>query len=658
MQCLKRAVPWGLQYDSIIRRLQSSDATSKIRIPERIERGPTDILVALESTLQKQTTVPHYKFIDDPYLLPITKSHYRSYPMAREAGKKAAMWVYQNHSDLFEKNRADPSIPIFEPYKTYTDASQVSEETLKSLIKDGKLNSAIEVYNLLERKVSDETKQSLLEIICFLNGQEEPSEKLYEEQWIIKDNARAISNTWNDIPIAREIFHELIKKGPELQSAAYSAYISGMAKYFNISKAWELFKTCEEEQIPLSLNAYNYLLPTIPIHTKVDALRRTNIIYIFKLMSQRGVRPDVNTLNGALSATIKMLSPECQRFALLLFTEFKRIGIQPCLTSYYLALLIFGKHDKSLIPLLNNILDNLEESDIEIKNVNDTLFFAAAMNIAAEEYNTDTVNKVHALYLRKDNYKFINKSYQESLYYRYYMLAQLNLVDLTQFFKLYQEIVPNVYIPETDVMEQILQTIEMCSVDLLQEYLTVLWPDIIKFHFVERSHLLLKVLQMTEKVMNYLDSSQRTEFASHALAAWKQLMEMNAKQFERLVISVKIVGTVAVIFAKAELLEESWNIVTFLVKNMNVLVDTTPTEQINELYDFYISKEFSQGAMLLIQYLMNMECSEALEKAKLLNQQLTLSKSQKEQLFDMFGSEMFEDLEELQSCETSRDARL
>lgn len=52
----------------------------------RINRGPTDILRALESTIKSDPTAAHYKYHDDPYLLPLNNLAKRSYAMAQEAG--------------------------------------------------------------------------------------------------------------------------------------------------------------------------------------------------------------------------------------------------------------------------------------------------------------------------------------------------------------------------------------------------------------------------------------------------------------------------------------------------------------------------------------------------------------------------------------------
>lgn len=74
----------------------------KIIIPKRIHRGPTDILNALSSTVGQDSTAPHYKFHDDPFLIPMSNLGKRTFAMAQESGRKAAKWIRQENSKLFQ----------------------------------------------------------------------------------------------------------------------------------------------------------------------------------------------------------------------------------------------------------------------------------------------------------------------------------------------------------------------------------------------------------------------------------------------------------------------------------------------------------------------------------------------------------------------------
>lgn len=85
--------------------LRSVAAEEKIEIPKKINRGPTDILHALSATVGTDTTAAHYKYHDDPYLIPMSNISKRTFAMAQEAGRKAAKWIRQEHNELFQVRR-------------------------------------------------------------------------------------------------------------------------------------------------------------------------------------------------------------------------------------------------------------------------------------------------------------------------------------------------------------------------------------------------------------------------------------------------------------------------------------------------------------------------------------------------------------------------
>lgn len=80
----------------------ASSGNEEIVIPNRIKRSPTDILKALSQTVGFDPTAPHYKYHDDPYLIPMSNISKRTYAMAQESGRKSAKWIRQEHSELFQ----------------------------------------------------------------------------------------------------------------------------------------------------------------------------------------------------------------------------------------------------------------------------------------------------------------------------------------------------------------------------------------------------------------------------------------------------------------------------------------------------------------------------------------------------------------------------
>lgn len=80
----------------------TTSAEEKIVIPKRIPRSSTDILKALSATVGRDPTAPHYKYHDDPFLIPPSNVAKRTFAMSQEAGRKAAKWIKEEHRTLFQ----------------------------------------------------------------------------------------------------------------------------------------------------------------------------------------------------------------------------------------------------------------------------------------------------------------------------------------------------------------------------------------------------------------------------------------------------------------------------------------------------------------------------------------------------------------------------
>lgn len=79
----------------------SSASTKKFVIPKRVDRTPICLLRALSQTVKPDPTLPHYKFIDDPFLLPESVGQRLMYALSQESGRKTAKWIVKEHADCF-----------------------------------------------------------------------------------------------------------------------------------------------------------------------------------------------------------------------------------------------------------------------------------------------------------------------------------------------------------------------------------------------------------------------------------------------------------------------------------------------------------------------------------------------------------------------------
>lgn len=67
---------------------------------------------AISSTIQRDPTAAHYKYHDDPYLIPVSNFQKRAYALSQESGRKAAHWILNQHPELFNHKVAFPPIEV------------------------------------------------------------------------------------------------------------------------------------------------------------------------------------------------------------------------------------------------------------------------------------------------------------------------------------------------------------------------------------------------------------------------------------------------------------------------------------------------------------------------------------------------------------------
>lgn len=59
-----------------------------------------------------------------------------------------------------------------------------------SVIKQGQVEDASRIYELLDGKISNDAKQALLELLCYSNSMEMENAFLIEEKWLANPNDR------------------------------------------------------------------------------------------------------------------------------------------------------------------------------------------------------------------------------------------------------------------------------------------------------------------------------------------------------------------------------------------------------------------------------------------------------------------------------------
>lgn len=485
---------------------QTSKSSDGISPPPRIPRGPTDILQALAATVGNDPTAAHYKYHDDPYLIPLSNFRKRAYALSAEAGRKAAAWIRDEHAELFTTRvwdpptkiktpyfNADPKIEAFAPKPIYNDESKVTEDDLKYTIQNALIEDSMTVFKLLGgvSSVNEELKLQFLQLLCFYNEKEPDSMEWLEERWFSANMRERQAATWRLGGLADQIFESMDPKTPE----AYCAMIQGMAKYYQAERAHNMAQEAISKGISLSTSVYNALISCIGFLKEGTALRIEGLKTILGQMNAQGISPNDETL----SACLRSLSAwgggrALQQMALQTVAEFKQIGIQPGLAAYYYLLCVFCKERGPRFDILSTIIKELEKQDsLDAKEPADTNFFITAMGVCSDHLqDINMAERLHALLMKGDNYKLVGDAYKESIYYRHYVTVTCRHAPFEKTLELLDTLIPNVYVPEPSVMEEIIKTLEVGGAG---DRLAQTWSQLVVFGHGKRVKLVERLLE-------------------------------------------------------------------------------------------------------------------------------------------------------------------
>ncbi|XP_076678408.1 small ribosomal subunit protein mS39 isoform X2 [Andrena cerasifolii] len=623
-----------------LKRSQSSAApSSKIQIPPRIERGPTDILHALDCTVPRDPLRTKYKYHDDPFLMPLRKTECRLYALSYESGKKTAMWVHKEHKDLFPKDLSDPKIREFQPLIDYTDKSQVSEELLWSAIQRCNTSEAIEIYKLIEDDVSNETKQALLELLCFHNGEPNLSKQFPHEQWFCrhKDKKMWLHNSEID-----KLYKSLMNQGSAAVAGAHNAMICAYAKWLKPEEAWILYEQCKKENIPLNVTTYNYVIGLIPDHYEENNLKRKDILYsILVSMDKEGIRPNVRTLNAALKVAASISSRnDAENLVKHLFVEFKRLNIKFSLASYYHAIRVFSRRGESSYNSFMDILDAAAKESFTMQDPMDGKFFIAAMDAASKCYSDLAAgHKINDILLSGDHYQFITKVAMENGYYYSYTMLVLTNSTIQDFFEFYRKVTPSIYIPELNLMKEIVLILKSYPPEVVVDYLPRFWSDLVNFGFMNSS-LSFDVLDMMRKIVLPPESPLITLFADAAASIWDFIKKAREKECSPFHSSTT--GVIALLLLRSDRVEEAREVLMETVNHPSMFMPNMDKLQVDELFESCMSKQCIAEAFIVLEYCINSGFEHIVEMARTLHNIEHLSPAYRSKLSELVGVEVLE----------------
>ncbi|XP_012223048.1 small ribosomal subunit protein mS39 [Linepithema humile] len=634
-------------YKELMIRLQSTTATSssssEIHIPNRIERGPTDILKALEKTISRDYTAPHYKFHDDPYLTPLSKMHERNYALAKESGKKAAMWIREEHRDLFDHKLAEPEIQAFVPPPIYTEESKVTEETLLYEISNANVANSITIYDLLKGEVTVSTKQILLELLCFYNNSKPTSMELLETRWY-QLNQKHKKNIWISRPQIDALFQFLKQQEPSIAGAAYSAMICGLAKFFSVEKAWQLYTECQENKIVLSIDAHNAVIWIVPLLRQGEENSNTLLTDVYQTITSSGITPNIDTFNAVLNLAATFQASNFVKAAMILtrstLADINKFELKPSLTTYYYLLRILRKFGDTSYGNFVNIMTSLKNETLTIQDAKDLDFFGYAMEIALRQFcKREAGEMVNELLLTGENYKFIGDNLRENVYYRFYLELILATEELETFFKVYNKLVPHVTIPEPHVINAILEALQLHPAETATQYIPKLWSHMVMFGHLNVEGLLENILQLISvHCKPASDSPLNAQFAEIAVTIWNHVQTQNTKRVQHIIMTHTSTGNMIVLLLRGNNFDKAMEVLSLLINSPHLITGTITTDCIDEIFEICLAQAHVPMIFTLLEYVTSCNLIGAEEMAKKLYKTVSLTSTQKNILISLVGN--------------------
>lgn len=544
----------------------------------------------------------------------------------------------------------DPPIEAFIPTKIFTEESEVEVRDLQGLIADAQVSDAVLVYRLLHKnkvELPADLKQSFFELICFYNCEEPLDEDLIEERWFrqserLKERYR---KTWKDHDLAEQIFAEIEPK----DSRAVSTIIRGMCKFYQVEKAWAFYNDAIARNIELDVEAFNSILNVTSFIKESAELRWDQILEVLTTMKNLKVDPNLGTMNACLNSISSMAGRAPKDYALKILGEFKQIGIEPSLASWYFVLQTFCRDRGPVSHIIVDILNQIEGKEFQIRDIKDTFFFVTAMGVCRNHlHDKDLAKRVNALLHVGDNYNLIGDSYRESIYYRNYFSLLVSSEPLEKFMETYHWLVPNVYIPEPSVMEDILKAVETSGAI---EHIPMLWSHMVLFDQNYRENLLDLITRIM--IQNKPDPSLQQEhlvenFGAIAFDMWSKIEEKNESQTRSkpIVWTAKLLGDIIVLLCRVGEFERATTVYDKLSTEQHKILGEPEFHALWDFVELCIVRKQPSKAIHCLQYSTDIGFPESRDLGKLICMGFTLDENHTNKVAFLCGSDVLKEAEE------------
>lgn len=448
-------------------------AKTAIKIPMRIERGPTDILKALASTVRHIPGEPDAVLQDDPFLLPVKPADRTIYTLSKLTGRSTAKFLLNKHPELFFRDDAEPKIDAFLPPEEFRADMEFTEDDIKWCIEHNDPVNGLIAYKSLQDKnvkLTNETLLNFFELICYTNEEKVLDPLDYQKIYFARDNERQlVQQTWKINGVASKIFNQ-IKEDLD-PPRVYSTMIAGLSKFNEHATAKQVFEDFSTNHPDKGLYAiaYDGLISSVPNLNSSVATAHQAVDEIVGHMEQHLVMPNLRVFNSILDCYKRFNCDEvtCQK-ALKLVNDMRALEIEPSLFTYESLITILCKYKSGRVyrKLVNDLLDYMVPDDklLSIKDDRDTMFLRNCMRLFANYLNSlQLANKLHKIYMKRPNL-FASQNYRQMYLDNYFRLI-ITTERLENIINFYEMHVPMNYRPTADTYDALAEVLDLYQAD-------------------------------------------------------------------------------------------------------------------------------------------------------------------------------------------------
>ncbi|XP_041368606.1 protein PTCD3 homolog, mitochondrial-like [Gigantopelta aegis] len=615
------------------------DDTDTIVIPRRKKRDSLSILKALASTVGTDHHAPHYKFIDDPYLIPTSSAQKRNFALSKASGKKAARYIIDHYSDFFPEGTEKPVIEAYrssgEEQYTHQDAS---EDALLERINKRKVAYATEVYSKIKQNgstVSEQTQLKLLDLLCVYNSVDPPPAMLTDEFFYRRDlgvdDRRPIRKVWNDNGLAERVFDDLTEKLPR----AYNSVVKGRAKYLQCEKAFDLYHYMVDNKIPVDVSTYNALINIASYYQDSYDTKWQQTVQLMQDMHAAGVPPTVDTFNAVLYTLTRIshykMAPSyaCQTLA-----EMSQCAIEPSLTTWRHIIFMFYNHDEIQSPMLQIIIDYLQKKEFRPQDREDYDFFSIAMTKCfINLHDMELAMKLDAVLNTGDNIALLGDAFRESIYYSFFFRLICMFETIDKIMDYYEKFVPHIWTPNLKSLTDLLKAVELHDG---YKYLPQIWSDLILFDYLKKDFVLGPLLSlMAKKPQTEELQNKFGDIAEYVVTKWQE--DQDGGVNNPMELSGVAVGDLIIVALYAKRFDLAWKIFLKYREHGRLFSGIISEKSLVKLVDGCINEGDAEKAIMCLSMIHDLSFASVVETKEKVQSQMTLTDLQKEHLTVVTG---------------------